>query len=180
MNQQAVIATPLTHQAADVEKPRTFTFGNDSAGAVAHVSAGIPVPLKAVPSAPEPTPKPVDKYKLVLPADIEKISTRLGVDTEFSGNYKSTKPQMGVAIEGRVSGDFALGEGSFFLLEEGASAVDCTIKASTVLILGNFSGTIVAEKLEVSASAVITGAMHYAEIVIQRGAKVSAEHHMQA
>lgn len=114
--------------------------------------------------------------KLVNADLLNRASTKLGRETEFQGEYKSTKKQVGVAVAGVVGGSFTLGEGSVFVLETGGQAQGCRVEAETVVVAGNFAGEIICTTLEVVPGAVVEGGISYAEICIQRGAKVEAKH----
>ncbi|RGE40926.1 hypothetical protein DZC30_19445 [Comamonas testosteroni] len=116
--------------------------------------------------------------KLVSLDLLSRASTKLGQDTEFQGEYKSNKKHVGVAVAGIVGGSFTLGEGSVFVLEAGGVAQGCRVEAETVVIAGQFSGEIVCTSLEVLPGAVLEGGIGYAELCIQRGAKVEAKHQM--
>ena len=116
--------------------------------------------------------------KLVAKDALTNPTTKLGRETEFHGDYKSTKAHAGVAVAGKIAGAVALAEGSVFHLEAGAEASKFRIEAETVVIAGQFSGEIVAGTLEILPGAVVEGKITYVEICIQRGAKVNAEHRM--
>ena len=114
--------------------------------------------------------------KLVSADLLNRPTTKLGQETEFQGEYKSKKKHVGVSVAGKVSGSFALGEGSVFVLESGGVAQACRVEAETVVIAGTFAGEIVCGSLEVLPGATVEGGISYVEICIQRGAKVDAKH----
>lgn len=116
--------------------------------------------------------------KIVMAEDIAKVTTKLNKETEFQGDYKSTRANVGISIAGSIGGTVTLAEGSVFILEECGVAQKCRVEAETVLIEGHFSGEVVAAKIEITSSAKVEGRICYEEICIHRGSTVQAEHAM--
>ena len=117
-------------------------------------------------------------YRLVAASELGRISTKLARETEFNGDYRTTKPNVGLSVAGSVSATFILSEGSVFFLEQEGVAKNSKIEASVVLLEGQFSGEIKADKLEIMPGAIVEGKLCYKELSIHRGASINAEHSM--
>ena len=117
-------------------------------------------------------------YRLVAASELSRISTKLARETEFNGDYRTTKPNVGLSVAGSVSATFILSEGSVFFLEQEGVAKNSKIEASVVLLEGQFSGEIKADKLEIMPGAIVEGKLCYKELSIHRGASINAEHSM--
>ena len=117
-------------------------------------------------------------YRLVDASALSRISTKLARETEFNGDYRTTKPNVGLSVAGSVSATFILSEGSVFFLEQEGVAKNSKIEASVVLLEGEFSGEIKADKLEIMPGAIVEGKLCYKELSIHRGASINAEHSM--
>lgn len=116
--------------------------------------------------------------KLISRDLLTRPSTKLGRETEFQGEYKTTKKDAGIAVAGKVGANFILGEGSVFYLEASGEAQKCRVEAEIVVIAGHFAGHIVCRTLEILPSAKVEGEITYAEVCVQLGAKVEASHRM--
>lgn len=105
---------------------------------------------------------------------MECITTRLGVDTEFRGQYKSKTPNVGMLVEGFVEGGLNLAEGSLICIGEHGTIDNGTLVADSVLIAGNVKGEIRCRLLELLPTSVVEGQINCQQLEVHGGAKIKA------
>ncbi|MCC6626425.1 MAG: polymer-forming cytoskeletal protein [Chloroflexi bacterium] len=136
--------------------------------APAPVSAPLAVASDAALGAAMPAPTG-------LPRPEGRTVTTIGADASWSGTLRS---ESDVYLEGRVEGTLEVRD-TVYIAEQ--AAVDARIKARSVVVAGQVSGTITCEgRLEVTPTGRVKGEINVGSLVVHEGAVIDGTFRMNA
>lgn len=113
--------------------------------------------------------------KLIVDSELKRITTRLGIDSEFMGEYKTNSKNIGFECAGLISASISLSEGSVIHLKKSAKATNSKFFAEAILVEGEFQGSLKGNRIEVMPGAVIEGSIEYSVLELHAGSKVRGE-----
>ena len=107
---------------------------------------------------------------------LQAITSKIGKDVTFEGNFASDDPNACLNLEGQFQGAIRFEKGG--LIHVGASAVvtQGQVVADHIFIEGSFEGSVYARKsLEISGTAVVSGSVRYDDkLDLHAGARIKA------
>jgi cytoskeletal protein CcmA (bactofilin family) len=94
--------------------------------------------------------------------------TNLGASIAFDGNLTCDED---LTVEGRLTGTIHVRDATLVVAQ--SAHLEATIRAARVIVQGTVHGSISGERIELSPSAVVTGDLSAAKVVIADGARFS-------
>ena len=114
--------------------------------------------------------------RIISVESLQAITSKIGRDVTFEGNFVSDDPNACLNLEGRFQGAIRFEKGG--LVHVGASAVimQGVVVADHIFIEGIFEGSVHARKsLEITGTAVVSGSVRYDEkLDLHAGARMKA------
>lgn len=113
----------------------------------------------------------------IIPAEkLQAITSKIGRDVSFEGNFLSADPSAGLHLEGRFQGAIRFENGGIVHVGAGAVISKGQIIADHIFIEGAFEGDLHARKsLEITGTGVVSGSVRYDEnLDLHAGSRMKA------
>ena len=116
------------------------------------------------------------KSRIIPSEKLSSITSKIGPDVSFEGNFVSADLNAGLHLEGRFQGAIRFENGGVIHVGRGAVISKGQIVADHIFIEGNFEGDLHARKsLEITGTGVVSGSIVYdANLDLHAGARMKA------
>jgi cytoskeletal protein CcmA (bactofilin family) len=124
---------------------------------------------------PVPMPEPVLPAAPAFVRPDGRAATVLGADASWSGTLRSDSD---VHVEGRIEGTLEVRD-TVYIAEH--AAVSARVKARSVVVAGQFTGTVVCEgRLEVLPTGRVNGEVDVSSLIVHEGAIIDGKFRMRS
>lgn len=99
----------------------------------------------------------------IIPVEsLQAITSKIGKDVTFEGNFVSADPNACLNLEGKFQGTIRFEKGGIVHVGANAIVSQGQVEADHIFIEGLFEGSVYARKsLEITGTAVVTGSVRY-------------------